>query len=264
MSQSPKQNTILKLIRERQGWLVGALIASLCETAVTLLGPWPVKVVFDSVVDKQPLPPWMQAWTGDDKLELLMFAAIAALVIAIAGAIFSYAQKHFTTTVGQWLAHDLRRTLYFHIQRMSIAFHDEKPAGDLISRLTSDISAIQGFVTGGMLDAVIQSLTLVGMLGVMLYLNWRFTLIALSVTPVLFLVIFYYTRKIKKFSREVRKTEGEIVSVVQETLSSFRVVKAFAREDYEQQRLEEQSLESVEAALKARDRKSTRLNSSHQ
>ena len=89
----------------------------------------------------------------------------------------------------------------------------------------------------------------------MFYLNWRFTLIALSVAPVLFVVVYTYTRRIKKASREVRKKEGEIVSVIQEVLSSIRVVKAFAREDYEQRRLEEESLESVEIALRARSLK---------
>jgi subfamily B ATP-binding cassette protein MsbA len=90
------------------------------------------------------------------------------------------------------------------------------------------------------------------MVGVMFYINWQFTLVALSVAPVLFAVVYNYTRRIKKASREVRKKEGEIVSVIQEVLSSIRVVKAFAREDYEQRRLEEESLESVELSLRAR------------
>ena len=101
----------------------------------------------------------------------------------------------------------------------------------------------------------IDTLTLVGMVGVMFYINWRFTLIALSVAPVLFVVVYTYTRRIKQASREVRKKEGEIVSVIQEVLTSIRVVKAFAREDYEQRRLEEESLESVEIALRARGMK---------
>jgi subfamily B ATP-binding cassette protein MsbA len=87
----------------------------------------------------------------------------------------------------------------------------------------------------------------------MLYLNWRFTLIALSIAPVLFAVVYSYTRRIKKASREVRKKEGEMVSVMQEVLSSIRVVKAFAREEYEERRLEEESLESVEIAMRNRN-----------
>src|SRR3981081_200498 len=93
------------------------------------------------------------------------------------------------------------------------------------------------------------------MVGVMFYLNWRFTLIALCVASVLFLVVFIYTRRIKKASREVRKKEGEIISIVQEVFSSIQVVKAFGREDYEQHRLEEQRLEGVEIALRARSLK---------
>jgi ATP-binding cassette subfamily B protein len=91
--------------------------------------------------------------------------------------------------------------------------------------------------------------------GVMFYLNWRFTLVALSVAPVLFGVVFSYTRRIKKAAREVRKKEGEIVSVLQESLSAIRVIRAFAREDYEQRRLEEESLESVEITMRARSLK---------
>jgi len=87
----------------------------------------------------------------------------------------------------------------------------------------------------------------------MLHVNWRFTLIALSVVPVLFFVVYRYTRRIRQASREVRKKQGEIVSIIQEVLTSIRIVKAFAREDYEQHRLEEQSLENVEIALRARN-----------
>src|SRR5258705_2393225 len=93
------------------------------------------------------------------------------------------------------------------------------------------------------------------MLAVMFYLNWRFTLIALSTAPLLFIVVYTYTRRIKRAARLVRKKESEIVSVVQEVLSSIRVVKAFAREDYEQERFERRSLESIRAALQARSLK---------
>jgi ATP-binding cassette, subfamily B, bacterial len=104
---------------------------------------------------------------------------------------------------------------------------------------------------------LVNVMTLVGMIGVMFYLNWRFTLIALSVAPVLFLVVYYFTRRIKKASRAVRKKEGELLSIVAEVLTSIRVVQAFAREDYEQQRFESESLANVEAGLQARSIKAT-------
>jgi len=141
------------------------------------------------------------------------------------------------------------------MQRLSLSYHDQAQTGDLISRVTSDVDGIQSFVTSGLLSALINALTLFGMVGVMLYVDWRFTLIALSVAPLLFAVVFVTPREIKKASREVRRKEGQIVSVIQEALSSIRVVKAFSREEYEQQRMEEQSLEAVEAALHARSLK---------
>ena len=88
---------------------------------------------------------------------------------------------------------------------------------------------------------------------VMLYLNWAFTVIALLVAPALFFVVYHYTHRIKNASRAVRRQEGEVVSVLEEVLSSIRVVKAFAREDYEQKRFERESRESVERALRARN-----------
>jgi subfamily B ATP-binding cassette protein MsbA len=235
------------------------LLAAIGSGAADLLSPWPLKIVVDAVVKPHPLPAWIAhlsaAAAGGDKLATVRFAALAAMAIAIFGAACSYAQKRSTTTVGQWVMHDLRRTVYSHIQRLSLSYHDQTQTGDLVSRVTSDIDSVQTFIASGLLDAFINCLTLVGMLGIMLWIDWRFTLIAMSVAPVLFVVAFRYTRLIKKTSREVRKKEGEIVSTIQEVLTSIRVVKAFAAEDFEQQRLEEQSLESVEMALRARSLK---------
>ncbi|HEY3024568.1 MAG TPA: ABC transporter ATP-binding protein [Pyrinomonadaceae bacterium] len=182
----------------------------------------------------------------------MTFAAVAVLGIALVGAISSYTEKYLTTSVGQWVMHDLRRTLYHHVQRLSLAYHDQKRTGDLISRVTSDIDAIQSLISTTLLGLVVNVLTLVGMIAVMFYLSWRFTLIALLVAPALFVVVYSFTRRIKQATRAVRRKEGEVVSVLEEVLSAIRVVKAFAREDYEQQRFEQQSLESVEMALRAR------------
>ena len=250
---------ITSLLKPHWKLLAIGFVGVLGEGLANLLEPWPLKVVLDNVLRSKPTQGWLNTWIlssfGNDKLGVLKFAALAVLAIAVLGAGCSYVEKYVTTSVGQWVTHDLRRMLYSHIQRLSLAYHDHKQTGDLISRVTGDIDAIQSFIVSGLLDAMINSLTLVGMLGVMLYLNWKFTLIALSVAPFLFLVVFSYTRRIKKASREVRKKEGEIVSVMQEVLSSIRVVKAFAREDYEQRRLEEESLEGVEIGLRARSLK---------
>ena len=251
--------TILRLLRPYSRALLIAFVAAIGEAIADLLGPWPLKIVFDNILKPKENAGWLNrlihSVAGTDKLAILKIAAISALLIAIFGAICSYAEKSSTTTVGQWVMHDLRRTLYAHIQRLSLSFHDESQTGDLISRVTSDIDSVQSFVTSGLLGVLINCITLAGMIGIMFYMNWRFTLIALSIAPLLFLVVFHYTRLIRKSSREVRKKEGQIVSLVQEVFTSIRVVKAFAREDYEQKRLEDESLESVEIALRARSLK---------
>lgn len=234
------------------------MLAVLGETATDLLDPWPLKLVFDHVLGSKAMPHWLGnlvAPLGHDKVAILEFAALAVIAIAAVGALSTYFEKYLTTSVGQWVMHDLRRTLYHHIQRLSLTYHDQKKTGDLISTVTSDIDSIQDFISSVLLGLIVNTLTLVGMLSVMFYLNWRFTLIALSVAPVLFIVVYSFTHRIKQASRAVRKKEGEVVSVVEEVLSSIRVVKAFSREDYEQERFERQSLESVETALHARSLK---------
>ena len=256
---SPKRLTIRTLLRPHTGALVLGLWAVIGESAANLLEPWPLKIVLDNVLHSKASNGWLNSVihkiAGYAPLSILKFACLAVIGIAILDAISSYAEKYLTTSVGQWVTHDLRRSLYSHLQRLSLAYHDQKRTGDLISTVTSDIDSIQSFITSGLLGVLINLITLVGMVVVMFWLNWRFTLIALSIAPVLFAIVYTYTRRIKKASREVRKKESEIVSVIEEVLGSIRVVKAFAREDYESKRLEEESLEGVEIALRARSLK---------
>jgi subfamily B ATP-binding cassette protein MsbA len=224
-----------------------------------VLEPWPIKLVIDNVLRSKALPPgWgrlVAELFGQNKFAILNFAVAAVLIIAVTGAVSAYVEKYVTTTVSQWVAHDLRRTLYQHIQGFSLIEHGESRRGDLITRVTGDIDAVQDFISSALLGILVNLLTLVGMIGVMIYINWRFTLIALSVAPVLFLVVYFYSRRIKKASRAVRKRESELLSGVAEVLASIHVVQAFAREDYEERRFESDSRQSVEAGLQARSMK---------
>ena len=235
-----------------------ALVGAAGVAATDLLEPWPVKIVVDFAIQSKKMPGWMIALVsriGEDKLAILTFAVAAVALVAVMGALFSYLQNYLTTSVGQRIMHDLRRTVYHHIQRLSLAEHDEKQTGDLISRVTTDIDSIQDFVTTALLGIVTNVLTLLGIVSIMLFASWRFTLVSLAVAPVLFGIVYFFTRRIKTAAREVRKKESALISTVQEVFSSIRVVKAFAREDYEEQRFARQSLDNVEAALEARGMK---------
>src|SRR5919198_1147179 len=253
---SVKKIQVTRLLRPYWKQLAVAFLAIMAESATDLLEPWPLKVVFDYVFGSKPMPGWLErlvgATVGTSKFAVLNFAALAVILIAAVSAVSTYAEKYLTTSVGQRVMHDLRHTLYNHIQRLSLAFFERQKTGDLIVRMTSDIDAVQDFVSSALLGIFVNCLTLLGMLGVMFYLDWRFTLISLSVAPALFLVVYSFTRRIKRNARAVKKKEGEIASVVQESLTAMRLIKAFAREDYESHRLDEKSLESVEMALLAR------------
>jgi ATP-binding cassette, subfamily B, bacterial len=255
-SKSSRKLRIIDLVRPHWKTLTIALVAMLGEAVTDILEPWPIKIVVDNLQQSHKLPGRLggviTGLFGQNHYAVLNFAVAAVAVIAIVGAVSSYFEKYLTTSVSQWVGHDLRRTLYQHIQWLSLAEHDESRTGDLITRVTSDIEVVQDFINSALLGILVNVITLVGMVGVMFYLNWRFTLIALSVSPVLFLVVYYYTRRIKRASRAVRKKESELLSLVEEVLTSIRVVKAFAREEYEQKRFECESLENVEAGLQAR------------
>src|SRR5438046_9984569 len=119
-------------------------------------------------------------------------------------------------------------------------------------RVTSDIDTVQSFIASTLMDSIVDVLALIGMVAVMFYFDWKFTLVASAVAPVLFILLDQYTPRIKKATRAVRKKECEIASKIQEVFSSIRVVKAFAREKYEKKRFKEASMETVELALRAR------------
>src|SRR5947209_7963502 len=254
---SVKKIQITRLLRPYWKQLAVAFAAIMAESATDLLEPWPLKVVFDHVFGGKQMPAWLAHLIGgtlglSSPFAVLNFAALAVILIAAVSAVSTYAEKYLTTSVGQRVMHDLRHTLYNHIQRLSLAFFERQKTGDLIVRMTSDIDAVQDFVSSALLGILVNALTLLGMLGVMFYLDWRFTLISLAVAPALFILVYSFTRRIKTNARAVKKKEGEIASVVQESLSAVRLIKAFAREDFESRRLDEKSLESVEMALLAR------------
>ena len=254
----PGQNplTIKRLLRPHLRALSLGVLVVAGGSVADLLQPWPLKIIIDTVLKARTSKTWLNGvvvgLAGDHPLAILRLAAVAVLVIAALGAACSYAEKSLTTTIGQKVLHEMRRTLYAQIQRLSLAYRDRQQTGDLISRVTGDIDSVQTFLASGLLSTLVSLLTLFGMVGVMFYINWKFTLMALSIMPLLFAVVFTYTRKIKKASRAVRKKEGEMASIIQEVFSAVRVVKAFAREDYEQRRYELESMESVGIALRAR------------
>jgi subfamily B ATP-binding cassette protein MsbA len=244
----------LRLLRPYWRWVAIVLVAMLFEIAMSLASPWPLKIVLDSVFGDEPAPS-VFAWLvgrGPDALTLLNVAVVGTVLIALLQGASAYLNEYFTVSVGQWIGHDLRQAIYTHLQRLSMSYYDRQQVGPLISTITADVNAVQDFVSSSLLDLLLDSLTLAGMLAVMFALNWRFTLIALAVTPVLAVFVYRLRSVVRDATRDVRSRQSELVTIVQEGLGSIRVVKAFAQGRFERERLAAKSLEGVRAALHAR------------
>ena len=251
---------IRELVRPYHHWIAVILSAMLIETATSIAAPWPLKVVIDSVVGTHPLPSWLVRLLGDSvagsKMSIAAAAALAVVTIAVLNAVASYIDNYYTESVGQWVANDLRLKVYRHLDRLSLAYYDAHQTGALLSTITTDIGTIQDFASSSTLGILVDVLTILGMVGVMFWLDWDFAMIAVGVTPFLLLFVMRFKSAVKDATHEVRKRQSAIVARVQQSLESMRVVNAFGRQELEEEHLAQVSREAVEAALKARRVKS--------
>ena len=259
-SGSSKTRLVRELLRPYRGWLTIILLAMLVETAASLAAPWPLKIILDNVVGNHKAPEWLEPFRsslmGGNKMELAALAGILTVIIATLGAVASYIDNYYTESVGQWVAHDLRLRVYSHLQHLSLGFYDSHQTGALLSTITDDIKTIQNFASSSTLDIFTDLLTIVGMFGIMLWLEFDFALIAVALAPFLLLFVARLNRAVKRATHDVRHHQSDIVAVVQQGLESIRVIEAFGRQDLENSRLYDVSQATVDAALKARRVKS--------
>ena len=245
------------LVRPYRVNLFFILLAMLVQTLMSLAAPWPLKIILDNVVGSHKLPSWLDnilkpVLAGSSKMEIAAAAAVMVVVIALLGALASYVANYYTESVGQWVANDLRMRTYHHLERLSLSYFDSHQTGALLSTITTDIQTIQGFASSSTLSIIVDLFTILGMLGIMFWLNWDFTLIVVAVTPFMLIMASRFKNVVKKATHEVRKQQSNMVAVVQQGLESMRVVKAFGRQDLEQQELGKVSRATLDAALKAR------------
>lgn len=181
---------IRDLVRPYRGSLTVILLAMLVQTMMSLAGPWPLKVIIDNVAAGHRLEPWIAhllkpLLTTGSKMQIVLGAAAASVVIALLGALASYVANYYSTSVGQYVARDLLLRTYQHLQRLSLKYYSEHEVGKTLSTITTDIQTIQAFASSSTLAIVVDTLTIAAMLVLMFWMNWDFTLIALAVTPFL-------------------------------------------------------------------------------
>jgi subfamily B ATP-binding cassette protein MsbA len=233
-----------------RGRLTAGAAFTLASAALTLAQPWPLKVIVDNVVRGQPLDLPLVGTPGRTALLNLAIAALVAIVLL--NALFTYLGNYLMDSSGIRMVADLREALFARLQRHSLRFHAGQRTGDLISRVMSDITRIQDMLIQSFSVLVPNLAVLVGMVVVMFWIDWAFTLLALAVGPPLFVVVVWFKGRIKGASRRARMLEGRLAAQTGETLGAVRVVQAFTREDFEDERFSRQSSSTLAANLEAR------------
>jgi ATP-binding cassette subfamily B protein len=225
-----------------------ALAQVLLISAVELLKPWPLKLIIDNVLSEKPVP-WDFAKTWST--ETLMWIACGGLIfIYLFSGGLRVLNDYTTITIGQRMVNDLRRDLYSHIHRLSLAFHNRQQIGDLMYRVTADTLGLQTLTMNGLFTIVSALILLTGMFTIMLWVDWYLTLLAVAVCPLLFGAIAMLNGKMSTAATQAREKESTVYSVVQRSLTGMRVIQAFTKEEDEQRRFLRASAESLAADLR--------------
>jgi len=252
-STNPWLPHFLPLLHPFRKQLWWAVLAMVLDASLTVFRPWPLKVVIDRVLSHRPTRvPFLGVWLDNatfSRMHILYVACAATLLIALSTGLLTYWYTRILGIVGQRFVFDLRCQLFAHMQRLSLRFHDTQRRGDLITRLTSDIQAIQDMISNGLIVLGSNAFLLIGMLILMFWLNWQFAFVALAVAPLLFWTVFRYTHRIKVAAREARVRTGLLASLAQETLASIRIVQGLAQEEQQNDRFQAQSESSLRSYL---------------
>ena len=253
-----RDSTLYKrlLQQTRPHWLAigGLLLLGLLAAPLTLLVPVPLKIAVDCVIGNAPLPAFLKPFVPAPFLHsrgsILAFAALLVVVTALLTQLQALLMTLLRTWTAERLVQGFRARLFQHVQRLSLLYHDAKGSSDAVYRIQQDAVSIQDIAIDGLIPAVTAAVTLVGMFVVMMRLDWQLAVVALGVTPIVFVLARIYRMRLRKRSREVKKLETEALSVVYEVLTALRVVKAFAQEERELARFAHTSLRGVRERVK--------------
>ena len=244
---------VVSRLSQMKGELFFASVSTITLIAAELLEPWPFKIIFDHVLLDRPLPPalsFLQAFLERGKGFSVLSISLAIVGVALLQGAASYLQIFCTSRIGYEIVYWLRRELFAHLQRLSLAFHNRARSGELLTKVTGDTRALSDVLTESIVNSTTHLLILLGMFGLMFALNWQLGLIVLITLPLLCYVLIYLYRDIKASTRTQRTQEGKIASRISEALTSIALVQAFARERYEEELFDAESARTRDESVR--------------
>jgi ATP-binding cassette subfamily B protein len=235
--------------------LAAILLVSLLSTPLALLTPLPLKIAVDSVIGSHPVPTFVQtilpnALAGSPD-GILIFVIAFTIIIAVVSGLQRLASSWLRTFTGEKITLALRTKLFRHVQRLSVSYHDSKGTADSTYRIQYCAPGIQWLAVDGVIPFIATGLTVIGMIYIVAVLDWQLALVAIGISPILYMGARTFNPRLRNQWGQIWHLESSAFSVVQEALSSLRVVKAFGQEEREQERFVRQSSESFLARIRA-------------
>lgn len=233
-------NLYLRLLNYVRPYLPRLLLAVLCTclaAGCNLYLPWIIKDVVDKVLVQKDV-------------RMLYLIAASIVVVFIIRGLFFYGQSYLMSWVGQRVVIDIRGAIFRKLQRLSMSFYDKNKTGTIMSYVTNDVAALQVAMVDKAVELVTEGLVLVGSIAAMLWLDWKLTLFTFCTFPVVLWFMDFFGKKIRHNGGQIQECTAELTSVLQEVVSSARVVKSFVREDYEIKRFDAQNMTNFYANMK--------------
>lgn len=233
-------NLYFRALKYIKPYLFRGACAAIC-TAIAAGGtaylPWIIKDMVDQVLKEKDVA-------------MLNYIVISIIVVFVIRGIAYYGQSYLMNYVGQRVIIDIRKAVFEKLQRLSLSFYDKNKTGTIMSYVTNDVNALQSAMVENVVEMVTESVILIASIVMMIYLDWKLFLVTFSTFPIVLLFIDQFGKRIRKSGSRIQEVTADITSVLQETVSSARVIKSFVREDYEINRFDKENLNNFRANMK--------------
>ena len=233
-------NLYFRALKYVKPYLFRGLCAAICTVIAaggTAYLPWIIKDMVDQVLKEK-------------NTDMLNWIVVSIIVVFIIRGIAFYGQSYLMNYVGQRVIIDIRKAVFEKLQRLSLSFYDKNKTGTIMSYVTNDVNALQAAMVENVVEMVTESVILIASIVMMIYLDWRLFLVTFSTFPVVLLFIDQFGKRIRKSGSRIQEATADITSVLQETVSSARVIKSFVREEYEINRFDQENIKNFRANMK--------------